>query len=138
MRRLNRFMQLSGAERHLLIQAGFVVGVTRAALWVWSADTVRRVAAKVARGAVGSLEQVVWAVETASRYLPGTTCLTQALAGQALLARSGFPARVEIGVAKDDLRRLQAHAWVVCYDQVVLGGQPANHYNSLISWEPQQ
>jgi hypothetical protein len=137
MRRLKRFIQLAGAERRILIQAGFVVGVTRVALWFLSADTVRKVSARVARGTAGSLEQLVWAVKAVSRYLPHATCLTQALAAQALLARAGFPSQVEIGVAKDDLHRLQAHAWVVCYGQTVLGGQEANHYNSMMSWESQ-
>jgi hypothetical protein len=73
-----------------------------------------------------------------SRYLPHATCLTQALAAQALLFRSGFPAQVEIGVAKDDDRRLSAHAWVVCYGQVVLGGQQSDRYNSVMIWNPQE
>ena len=83
------------------------------------------------------MTQLVWAVKTVSRYLPGATCLTQAVAAQALLSQSGFPSQVEIGVAKDkgDLRRLQAHAWVVCQGQVVLGGQQPNDYNSMVVWE---
>ena len=53
------------------------------------------------------------------------------MAAQALLTQSGFSSQVEIGVAKDD-RRLQAHAWVVCQGQVVLGGQQPSHYNSIM------
>lgn len=88
------------------------------------------------------MEQVVWAVRVASRYLPGATCLTQALAAQALLTHSGFPAQVEIGVAKDSdeekVRQFRAHAWVVCHGQVVLGGQPGPRYNSLTVWDQQE
>jgi hypothetical protein len=135
MRRLKRFAQLTGTEGRILIRVLFVVGVARAALCVLSTDTARRVVAKAATGAAGSVEQVVWAVRIVSRYLPGASCLTQALAAQALLTQSGFPSQVEIGVAKDDLRRLQAHAWVVCHGQVVLGGQQPNHYNSIIVWD---
>jgi Transglutaminase-like superfamily len=109
----------------------FVVGVARAALCVLSTEAARKVAAKAATGATGSLEQMVWAVRVVSRYLPGATCLTQALAAQALLTQSGFPSQVEIGVAKDGFRRLQAHAWVVCHGQGVLGGQQPSHYNSI-------
>jgi hypothetical protein len=136
-RRLKRFFQLNQAERCILLRVGIVLGVTRGALWFLPTDTVRRISDKVARGTAGSVEQLVWAVETMSRYLPYTTCLTQALAAQALLSRSGFPAQVEIGVAKDDGRRLCAHAWVVCYGQVVLGGQQSRHYNSVMIWNPQ-
>lgn len=91
--------------------------------------------AKAATGATGSVERMVWAVSVVSRYLPGANCLTQASAAQALLTQSGFPSQVEIGVAKDGLRRLQAHAWVVCQGQVVLGGQQQSRYNSIIVWD---
>jgi hypothetical protein len=132
MRRLKRFAQLTATERRILIRVLFVVGVARLALIIFSTDTARKITAQAAAGASGSLEQMVWAVKVVSRYLPGATCLAQAVAAQALLNQSGFPSQVEIGVAKDDLRRLQAHAWVVCHGQVVLGGQQPNHYNSII------
>jgi Transglutaminase-like superfamily len=132
MRGLKRFAQLTATERRILIRVLFVVGIARVTLINFSADTARKIAAKAAAGASGSLQQVVWAVRVASRYLPGVTCLAQAVAAQAVLTQSGFPSQVEIGVAKDDLRRLQAHAWVVCHGQVVLGGQEPNHYNSII------
>lgn len=135
MRQLKRFIQLTGSERRLLIRVWFVVGVARAALWVLPTDAARRLAAKAATGTTGSVEQMVWAVRVASRCLPGATCLTQALAAHALLTQSGFPSQVEIGVAKDELRRLQAHAWVICQGKVVLGGQQPNHYNSMVVWE---
>jgi Transglutaminase-like superfamily len=143
MRRLKRFAQLSGAEKRILIRVWFVVGMVRAALCVLPAGAARRVAARAATGATGSVEQLMWAVEIASRYLPGATCLTQALTAQALLTQAGFPSQVEIGVAKDknkdkDDHRLLAHAWVVCYGQVVLGGQQPNHYNSMIVWDSQE
>ena len=131
MRRLKRFAQLTDTERRILVRVLFVVGMARTALFVLSTDTARRwqptppLAPRIARadGVGGTV---------ASRYLPGATCLTQALAAQALLTQSGFPSQVEIGVARDDRRRLQAHAWVVCHGQVVLGGQQPNHYNSII------
>lgn len=132
MRRLKRFAQLTAVERRILVRVFFVVGVARAALCAFSTDTARKIAAQAAAGASGSLDQVVWAVSVASRYLPGVTCLAQAVAAQALLTESGFPSQVEIGVARDDRRRLQAHAWVVCHGQVVLGGEQPNHYNSII------
>ena len=116
----------------MLIRVWFVVGVARAALCVVSTETARRVVAKAAGGSGGTVEQLVRAIRIVSRFVPGATCLTQALAAQALLTQSGFPSQVEIGVARDDLRRLHSHAWVVCQGQVVLGGQQLNHYNPMI------
>ena len=61
--------------------------------------------ARAAAGApIGSVEQVVWGVRAVSRYLPGATCLTQAIAAQSLLTHCGFPSQVEIGVAKEQIK----------------------------------
>jgi hypothetical protein len=145
MRRLKRFAQLTEAERHILIRALLVVGAARASLWALPVEKARGVVARAATGtAAESVEQVVWAVRAVSRHLPGVTCLTQALAAQALLAHSGFPSQVEIGVAKggegdeDKSRRFSAHAWVIYHDQVVLGGPQVERYNSLVVLNPQE
>lgn len=141
MRRLKRFAQLSRAQRRILVRVLLVVSVARVSLWLLPLDKSRRLVSMAAAGAVGeSIEEVVWAVQAVSRYLPAATCLIQAIAAQALLNSSGFPSRLEVGVARreDGPRRLQAHAWVVCHGQVVLGGPEAEGYNSLMSWNPQE
>ena len=149
MRRLKRFAQLAPSERRLLMRVLFVVGVARTSLWVMPVEAARRAVSRAAAGAASnSVEQVVWAVKAVSRYLPGATCLTQAIAAQALLTHSGFPSQVEIGVAKerkddrdnatateDESRGFHAHAWVVCQGQVVLGGRQVERYNSLMVWD---
>jgi len=94
MRRLKRFAQLSPSERRILMRVLLVVGVARTSLWVLPVEAVRRAVSRAATGAAGSsVEQVVWAVRVVSRYLPGATCLTQAIAAQALLTHSGFRRR---------------------------------------------
>jgi Transglutaminase-like superfamily len=136
---LTRFAQLGWPERRILIRVLWVVGVARASLWVLPIEKARRMVAKVAAGSTGdSVHQVVWAVRLVGRCLPGATCLTQALAAEALLTGAGFSPHVEIGVAKDELSGFQAHAWVVCHGQVVLGGQQVERYNSLIVWNRQE
>ena len=126
--RVKRFLRLPPADRGLFLRALFWVGAVRMALfvapfqWVWRvcarrpdhADHADR--APVA-AAVNRVDRIVWAVRAAARCVPHATCLTQALACQALLSRSGYASRLEIGVAKDGDdagRRFEAHAWVVC------------------------
>ena len=151
MRRLKRFTQLTVAERRVLIRALPVVVAARLSLLIMPVGRTRKVVARAAAGApTGSVDLVVWGVRTVSRYLPGATCLTQAIAAQSLLTRSGFPSQVEIGVAKEkhrvgdgstsknEVRRLHAHAWVVCQGQVVLGESHVERYNSLLVWAPQE
>jgi hypothetical protein len=147
MRRLKRFTQLTVAERRVLIRALLVVVAARLSLWIMPVGRARKVVARAAASApTGSVELVVWGVRTVGRYLPGATCLTQAIAAQSLLTHSGFISQVEIGVAKErdqdrdknEVRRLLAHAWVVCQGQVVLGGRQVERYNSLLVLAPQE
>lgn len=64
--------------------------------------------------------EVAWALRAAAKRLPlDTACLTQALAGRALLRRRGLPATVHLGVARGLGRELPpidtatvAHAWL--------------------------
>ena len=137
MRRLKRFVALCPKDRILLLRTLFLVGAIRAGLCLLPFRIVQRITAKTARGAepIQSAARYVWAVRAVSRYVPGATCLTQALAAQVLLAQSGCNSRVEIGVTKDEQRRFRAHAWVVCADEIVIGGAEADRYIPLAAWE---
>lgn len=68
------------------------------------------------------LARVSWAVTLASRYVPGATCLTQALAGHVLLGRSGIASTIRVGAKTTGDGRFAAHAWLISGDRVVLGG----------------
>jgi hypothetical protein len=52
-------------------------------------------------------------------------CLVQALAGQRMLRRRGIASRIVVGTARHTDGRLDAHAWLVWGDRVVLGGDIA-------------
>jgi len=130
-RRLKRWLSLTAGEQVLLLRALFVVGLARLSLWTVSVNAARRiVAGSVGSGGATSVERLVWAVRVTSRYVPGATCLTQALALQALLAQAGHQSRVEIGVAKT-ADQLEAHAWVICRNQIVIGGPEIARYSRL-------
>src|SRR4029450_2085877 len=112
-KRLRRFGELSGRQRLLLLRALIVLALTRIALSVCSVATARNVAAiSTASTKIGAVEELVWAVRAASRYVPKAPCLAQAVAMHALLTQSGHASRVEVGVMKHS--RFEAHAWVVC------------------------
>lgn len=125
--RLQRLRELSGEERLLLLRAVMVVLVARIALFCAGASAAKRACLFAARGTgQHSVDRLAWAVAVASAYIPGMTCLTQALALQGMLARAGRWCRVEIGIVKDTA--LQAHAWVVAGDRIVLGGTDVERY----------
>lgn len=133
-RRLRRFSELSCNERVLLLRALFVVTAARIALWTCPLPAARRIAAITARArTTHEVEQLAWAVTVAGHYIPRATCLTQALAIQALLMNAGHSSRLEIGVVKHS--RFEAHAWVVCGGKVVLGAAEAGRYRPIFAWE---
>ena len=129
MRHLCRFAQLSNRARGALIQAYILLWAIRIGLWVlpflrllalvvWAIQARRR----IRRPSTDAVQTVAWAVHTGSRYVPSATCLTQALAGQILLARYGYASELRIGVAQASGRDFEAHAWLLYDDEVVIGG----------------
>jgi hypothetical protein len=132
MRKLRKLLVLRPAERHLLLKAGLLLCAARLGLWLLPLPTLCRLLAKLRpteplspEGHLANVERIAWAVALASRYVPTATCLTQALAGQILLARHGEPALLQIGVAKNEAGKLEAHAWVESRGRVVIGGSQA-------------
>lgn len=71
------------------------------------------------------LNQVRVGVTWAARHIPQATCLTQAVACRYLLARHGFATTLRIGVKPDERKTLAAHAWLLCGEEVVIGGDPS-------------
>ena len=138
MRRLIRFLRLPAARRRLFIRAACWLLVVRLGLWLVPFRKLQAWLARL-RGSprapvdAAVVREIAWAVQGASRYVPAATCLTQALAGQILLNRRGYPAQVEIGVAKDAGGQFTAHAWLRCDGVVVIGGSAASlkHYTPL-------
>jgi hypothetical protein len=83
-----------------------------------------------------SPDRIAWAVTVAGRYARGrATCLVEALAVETLLAQGGHPARLRVGVAREEDGRLQAHAWVESGGRVVIGGseKTLERYTSLLA-----
>ena len=125
MRRLSRLRSLTGEERRLLLDAVLLSVVIRVALSIMPFRAVRRTLrpfrslGRPGRGSV-LLDDIGTAVATAGRYVPGSTCLTEALVGEILLSRRGFPARLCLGVARK-AGVLRAHAWVESEGTIVIG-----------------
>jgi Transglutaminase-like superfamily len=127
MRSLYKFVLLEPSERRFLLRTGLLLWAARLGLWLLPLPTLRCLLAKLRSSepidpeGSAKIEKIVWAVTVASRYVPAATCLTQALAGQILLAQHGEPALLQIGVAKNEAGNLVAHAWVESRGRIVIG-----------------
>lgn len=129
--RLARFAALSVADRMLLLRA-FTTMVDvwltlRASSWpaaerrLQHRATVRTMSAT---GAAASVDRLQWAVRTVACHVFRTTCLVQAIALQILLARSGRPSELRLGVHRAGDGLVAAHAWLECDGAVLIGEPP--------------
>lgn len=57
-----------------------------------------------------------------SKFVPGALCLAQAITAQRELARLGYKTKMRIGVKPDSAIGIEAHAWLVYKEKVILGG----------------
>jgi|SRR5579862_2883708 len=134
--RWRKFIGLSALDRRLLWRAWFALAFVQVSLlllpsrWLLRGRVVDNPAQNPE-----SIEKLVWSIRSAARFIPGATCLTQAIALQHLIARSGRVSRIQVGVRKDETARLRAHAWVEYEGRVVLGGSDTQQYFPLAAWE---
>jgi hypothetical protein len=132
---LRRWQELSGEERLWLRRAIVHVGLVRLALWVCPFQRIRTYAARIPkRWKPSPAERIAWAVNAAANRIPRATCLTRAVALQILLAKSGQPSRVEIGVAREK-EEFGAHAWLVAGGNILVGAAEAGRYRPLFAWD---
>ncbi|MEA2236952.1 MAG: hypothetical protein QOC81_1676 [Thermoanaerobaculia bacterium] len=121
--------------RRLLFEAFGTVLLIRAGLWLLPFRVVHRAvasrAARAARGANRPVDQIVWAVETAARRVPRASCLTQAMAGTVMLAAHGHEATLRVGVARNELGEMRAHAWIESEGRTILGDPRAGTFVAL-------
>jgi hypothetical protein len=122
---LGRFRQLPSADRRLVLRALWSVVAIRARLALRPfPDVDRATNRKPSTPKPGPVAppRIAWAVRAVSRYVPGATCLTQALAARSLLAAEGTASRLQLGMARID-GRPQAHAWLESDGAIVIGGE---------------
>lgn len=127
-----RFLRLPVQEQVLLAEAACLVAVFRITLWFVpfsrTRSFVRRIAADASSGRRNDMDRIAWAVETAGRGIPASSCLANALAAHVLLSRSGHGSEIKVGVARDEDGRFVAHAWVESGGRVLVGGAEREMY----------
>ena len=127
MRWIRRVRHLSACERRLVLNAGFLCVAISMSMLLVRLNTLRVALHRMSRiGAPRnpyglSPEQISWVVAAVSRFVPGSTCLTRALAVAFLLERRNCPANLRIGFIRTPDCGLTGHAWVESDGRVVMG-----------------
>jgi Transglutaminase-like superfamily len=127
MRALSKFLSLDRSERLLLLKTFLLVSLASVTLRLLPFTIVQRLVEirTVPSGRMYDrhpIERCLWAIGVAGRYVPGTSCLSLALAGRAVLKKQGYPARIHIGVSRDHKCSFAAHAWLESQGRIVIGG----------------
>jgi hypothetical protein len=122
---LHTLASLPVSERDLVLRTLPLVVAIRMALWTMSLRRVGRLLRLFERLPFSvpvdlPVSRLEWAVRAASRRVPLASCLTQALALQFLLTRTGRSSEIHIGVRNDAEAGFQSHAWVQCEGQLLL------------------
>lgn len=129
MEQLRKLSQLSWQQQRVLFYACLLLNGIRLALWLLPFGQVRSLLARVSRlwkanspSEAVSVGFIVRAVRLAVRCTPGVAmCLARALTTQALLDKYGYAYQLRIGVAKDTVNQLVAHAWIEYEGHVIMG-----------------
>jgi len=120
------------ARGDLMVSALLLLISIRIGLWIfpfrWLQEIARRAAKRAAaRRAFAparseSVLSLIAIIRRAAGIVPATTCLTQALTAQLLLARLGHSSTLRIGVLRAARGRIHAHAWLESAGRIVIGG----------------
>jgi hypothetical protein len=130
---LGRLLALPPSRRRLLYRAAVVVALFRAGLSILPFRWVRALAERPRprpRAPRATPDELAWSVGVSGRRI-GSTCLTEALALQALLLREGHEATLRLGVAKTEAGALEAHAWLESRGRVLIGGPESARFTPL-------
>ena len=136
MRRLIRFLRRPFSDQRLLTRAAWSVVVARLATRILpfpaARSAVHRLQPPARFVASVPVERVIWAVDAASRAIPGMkNCLVQAMAAEAMLSRAGHPCELHIGAAKNEAREFIAHAWLESEGRVLIGEFEVGRYTPM-------
>ena len=141
LRLMRKFLRLPFARKALLIQVSLQLLLIRAGLslfpfariygWIKRFHRLSQPRVMIS----DALESIPWAVNLAGKVWFGDEgCLPQAILGECLLIRKGYPAKMTIGVRRQPDGTLIAHAWVECNGQNLIGGTTNHHLNQFKSF----
>ncbi len=138
-RRLARLWHLPAADKRHFVSVFVTIVFVRLALSGFGYARLSKLIPPATDTApIDTLRKLGRRVPRLARLVPGASCLTQAVAGQILLARDGYRSDMRVGVREDETGRITAHAWLLSDGKIILGGQPAElqTYAPLVDLSP--
>lgn len=137
---LTRFLRLERGRQALLVEAAIILATASIAVSRLPFSYAIRFGSISPRRyrPVVSSNDCIWAVEVAARYLPlRAMCIEKGLAAQRLLRRCGKRALLHYGARTNpDTGQLEAHVWVTCNGEPVIGAAQAEGFAEIAVYPP--
>lgn len=130
------FMRAVWRDKWLFLTAFLLLVAARLALSIIGYKRIPKFRSSIKADPSAALSmRIGWAIDFSSKAVPGATCLVQAVAGQWLLLLRGYRTEIRIGVKKGVTQKLEAHAWLVSGQTVIVGGtdDSLRDYSSLMT-----
>ncbi|AFZ02150.1 lasso peptide biosynthesis B2 protein [Calothrix sp. PCC 6303] len=129
MRKLRYFLRMRSRDRILLLMTFILMGTIRLGLWLLPFRVLIKLHTKtmhllqkVPNSTQVSLAHIIAYVNLSTRYMPGgAKCLARALTTQVLMHRYNHLGELRIGVSKNTVGSIEAHAWIEHQGQIIIG-----------------
>lgn len=146
MKRIAKFIALSGQDRRAFLEAILCLSLARLMLMLpfrWLAPMIGRPEASAPQAATTLSEAehrsalaIRTALARAPRLLPWhSSCLVCAIAGQLMLRRQRLPSVLHLGARTEPGAALSAHAWLRCGEVDVVGTEVATEFTPLAAFK---
>jgi len=133
---LTTLFKLSWNDFKLLVNTLLLMIKVRLMLWVMPFSRIQKLYSNVTISGDKDITicRISWSLKIVAHYMPGTTCLANALAGYSLLSKHGYSGIIKIGVGKSDEGEFEAHAWLEYGKRVVIG-ESEKEYMPLLDFK---
>ena len=133
---LSRLRRLSAERRRLLLRAIALLPLASAGMAVLPFRRAIRFGCVPSHERHAGIDDVIWAVETAARYVPlRTMCIEKGLVVQRMLRSGGVDATLHYGARHHPRSgKLEAHVWVTAEGEYVIGGEEAAGFREIATF----
>jgi hypothetical protein len=132
------FRRRSAAEVVAFAEAWATLAAASLRLKALPFERVMRARPPRSRGALseGEIARLAWAVDAARRrsWLRAV-CIESALALRSMLRRRGVAATLHYGIRNDECEGLQAHVWLSLAGRTVIGGETADQFTEVATFD---
>lgn len=143
MHKLKVFFKLGFKKQLMLMEAFILSGLYRFAIIFLPFKYVKRQLGEAKTESTYEVDNAIYReakqirsiVLLACKYTPWESkCLVRAMLVQHFLKRKKTPTTIYLGVNKDELNEMKAHAWIRCGEMIVTGQYEKDHFIQVASF----